>query len=90
MKISQSLTCKPRDGGVVRALASQQCGPGLIPRSSVISGLNLLVLYSALTSFLWILKKEYFTLFVLIVNSIVLIVTFAFKRIVARMQYVVK
>ena len=36
-----------RDGAVVRALASHQCGPGSIPRSGVICGLSLLVLYSA-------------------------------------------
>ena len=34
-------------GVVVRALASHQCGPGSIPRLGVISGLSLLVLYSA-------------------------------------------
>ena len=36
-----------RDGAVVRALASDQCGPGSIPRLGVICGLSLLVLYSA-------------------------------------------
>ena len=36
-----------RDGAVVRALASHQCGPGSIPGLGVISGLSLLVLYSA-------------------------------------------
>ena len=37
-----------RDGAVVRALASQQCGPGSIPGPGVICGLSLLlVLYSA-------------------------------------------
>ena len=40
-----------RDGAVVTALASHQCGPGSIPRLGVISGLSLLVLYSALTGF---------------------------------------
>ena len=35
-----------RDGAVVRALTSHQCGPGLIPRLGVICGLSLLVLYS--------------------------------------------
>ena len=36
-----------RDGAVVRALASHQCGPGSIPGPSVICGLSLLlVLYS--------------------------------------------
>ena len=38
---------KTGDGAVVRALASHQCGPGSIPRLSVICGLSLLVLYSA-------------------------------------------
>ena len=32
---------------MVRALASTQCAPGSIPRSGVICGLSLLVLYSA-------------------------------------------
>ena len=36
-----------RDGAVVRALASHQCGPGSIPELGVICGLTLLVLYSA-------------------------------------------
>ena len=36
-----------RDGAVVRALASHQCGPGSLPRLSVVCGLSLLVLYSA-------------------------------------------
>ena len=36
---------------VARTLASHQCGPGSIPRLSVIRGLSLLVLYSALTGF---------------------------------------
>ena len=31
----------------MRTLASHQCGPGSIPRSGVIRGLSLLVLYSA-------------------------------------------
>ena len=35
-------------GAVVRTLASHQCGPGSIPRLSVICGLSLLVLYSTL------------------------------------------
>ena len=34
-----------------RALASHQCGPGAIPRLSVICDLSLLVLYSALRGF---------------------------------------
>ena len=44
--VSQS---RCRDGAVVRALASYQCGPGLIPRLGVICGLSLLVLCSART-----------------------------------------
>ena len=32
-----------RDGAVVRALASQQCGPGSIPGLGVICGLSLLL-----------------------------------------------
>ena len=36
-----------RDGTVVRALASHQCGQDSIPRPSVICGLSLLVLHSA-------------------------------------------
>ena len=36
-----------RVGAVVRALVFHQCGPGSIPGLGVISGLSLLVLYSA-------------------------------------------
>ena len=36
-----------RDGALVRAIASHQCGPGSIPRSGIICGLSLLVLHSA-------------------------------------------
>ena len=36
-----------RVGSVVRALAFHQCVPGLIPGLRVISGMSLLVLYSA-------------------------------------------
>ena len=36
---------------MVRALACQQCVPGSIPGLGVISGLSLLVLYSALRGF---------------------------------------
>ena len=39
------------DGPVVRAFTSNQCVPGLISRSSIICGLNLLVLFSALRGF---------------------------------------
>ena len=46
-----------RDGAVVRALASHQCGPGSIPRLGVICGLSLLVLYdSAPGGFLRVLR----------------------------------
>ena len=45
-----------RDGAVVRALASHQCGPGSIPRLGVICGLSLLVLYSAPKGFLQVLR----------------------------------
>ena len=45
-----------RDGALVRALASHQCGPGSIPRSGVICGLSLLVLSSAPKGFLWVLR----------------------------------
>ena len=41
-----------RDGAVVRARASHQCGPDSIPRSGVKCGLRLLVLYSAPRGFL--------------------------------------
>ena len=41
-----------RDGAVVRALASQQCGPGSIPGLGTICGLSLLlVLVFALRGF---------------------------------------
>ena len=45
-----------RDGEVVRALASHQCGPGSIPRSGVKCGLSLLVLFSAPRGFLRVLR----------------------------------
>ena len=46
-----------RDGAVVRALASHQCGPGSIPGPSVICGLSLLlVLVLAPRVFLQILR----------------------------------
>jgi len=45
-----SLGC--RDGTVVRALASHQCGPSSFPRSGIKCGLSLLVLYSAPRGFL--------------------------------------
>ena len=44
-----------RDGAVVRALASHQCGSGLIPRSGVKCGLSLLILFSAPRGFLRVL-----------------------------------
>ena len=45
-----------RDGAVVRALASRQCGPSSIPGLGVICGLSLLVLYSAPRGFLRVLR----------------------------------
>ena len=63
-----------RDGAVVRALASHQCGPGSIPRSGVICGLSLMVLFSAPRGFLRVLrfplssKTHHWSWFVLIVN----------------------
>ena len=46
-----------RDGAVVRALASHQCGPGSIPSLGVICGLNLLlVLVPAPRVFLRVLR----------------------------------
>ena len=52
--ISSGRSC--RDGRVVRALASHQCGPGSIPRSGVICELSLLVLYSAPRGFLRVIR----------------------------------
>ena len=43
--VNTALGC--RDGVMVRALASHQCGRGSFPRLGVICGLSLLVLYSA-------------------------------------------
>ena len=40
-----------RVGAVVRALASHQCVPGLIPGLNIICWLSLLVLFSALRGF---------------------------------------
>ena len=46
-----------RDGTVVRALASHQCGPGSVPSPGVIRGLSLLlVLVLAPWVFLWVLR----------------------------------
>ena len=45
-----------RVGAVVGALASYQCGPGSIPRSGVICGLSLLVLFSVPRGFLRVLR----------------------------------
>ena len=45
-----------RDGAVVRALASHQCGPGSTSRSGAICGLSLLVLYCAPRGFHWVLR----------------------------------
>ena len=41
------MSLRRRDGTVVRALASLQCGPGSISRLGITCGLSLLVLYSA-------------------------------------------
>ena len=43
--------CTDLTGVVVRALASDQCCPGVITRLGVICGLSLLVVYSALRGF---------------------------------------
>ena len=43
MKRESDLLVGSRDGAVVIVLASHQCGPGLIPGPSVISGLSLLL-----------------------------------------------
>ena len=58
LQLSGELSPRPldfegsRDGAVVRALASHQCGLGSIPGPGIISGLSLLlVLYSALRGF---------------------------------------
>ena len=65
-----------RDGTVVRALASHQCGPDSIPRSGVICGLSLLVLFSAPIGFFWVLrftlssKNLRLTWFVLVVSLV--------------------
>ena len=40
---SQFYKMETRDGAVVKALASHQCGPGLIPGLGVICGLSLLL-----------------------------------------------
>ena len=40
-----------RDGTVVRALTSHQCGPGLIPGPGVICGLSLLLVLALLRGF---------------------------------------
>ena len=47
LEVEHSRWSGSKDGAVVRALASHKCGPGSIPRSGVIRGLSLLVLYSA-------------------------------------------
>ena len=54
--LSEVMQNQSRDGAVVRALASHQCGPGSIPGLGVICGLSLLVLYSALRGFLRVLR----------------------------------
>ena len=65
-----------RDGAVVRAPTSHQCGPGLIPSSGIICELSLLVLFYALRGFLQVLqfplssKNQHTTWFVLVVSQI--------------------
>ena len=67
-----------RDGAVVRALASHQCGPGSIPRSGVKCELSFVgsplctERFSPGTPVSPLLKNQNFTWFVLIVNFIVL------------------
>ena len=43
MKSNGAIVLGSRDGAVVRALASHQCGPGSIPGLGVICGLSLLL-----------------------------------------------
>ena len=40
-----------RDGALVRALASHQCGSDSIPRLGVLCGLSFLALYSSLSRY---------------------------------------
>ena len=55
--VPQENVCGSRDGAVVRALASHQCGSGSIPGLSVICGLSLLlVLVPAPRVFLRVLR----------------------------------
>ena len=61
LKVSRNTPLGCRDGAVVRALASHQCGPASIPRSGVICGLSLLVLYSAPRGFLRVLRFPLFS-----------------------------
>ena len=44
-----------RDGAVVRAVASHQCGPGSIPRLGIICGMSFFFPYSAPRGFLSVL-----------------------------------
>ena len=56
-------TMGSRDGAVVIALASHQCGPGSNPRPGVISGLSLLlvlVLAPRVLRFSSLLKNQHF------------------------------
>ena len=65
-----------RDGAVVRAPTSHQCGPVSIPRSGIICELSFLVLFYALRGFLQVLqfplssKNHRTTWFVLVVSLI--------------------
>ena len=52
----QKIHAESRVGTVVRALASHQCGPGSVPRPTIIHGLGLLVLYSLWEVFLRVLQ----------------------------------
>ena len=55
VKFKENKGC--RDGAVVRAHASHQCGrPGSIPRSGVKCGLSLLILFSATRGLLRVLR----------------------------------
>ena len=57
IQVSRETPIRSRDGAVVRALASHQCGPGSIPGLGVICGLSLLlVLVPAPRVFLRVLR----------------------------------
>ena len=55
--LNQGIQTNGRDGAAVRALASHQCGPSLIPGPGIICGLSLLlVLVPAMRVFLRVLQ----------------------------------